>query len=219
MPALLLVFAVKFIPLIVGRYYWRSLSLPYKLMYFQVVLAVIAEFSGWIIAHFFHRHNLWLFNCFHLVELWLLGAAAYYLVAGKNIRRNMLLLVVLGTLAWGAGAYVTGIYEFNTLSLVTTWLTTVIMYMAVLFRKFLGANNRIAGNSVVWLCLSVIIYFCCNIPYYGMFNYLYKNHPELHKSLFDLIVFNLNYIRYPLLGWSFYLLAREKVGAYSSVKA
>lgn len=219
MPGLLLLFAVKFIPLILGSYYWRSLSLPYKLAYLQVIVALCAELTGWCIAHFLHKYNLWVFNIYRITELLLLGMAAFYLFQDKQMKRNVILLIILSSLIWIVSIYKHGILVFDPLCLCCVGLILVIIYLMILFKKVWTTNDEITKSAVIWLCLSVIIFYCCIIPYYGLFNYLNNNHRELSKLFLHTIVYGLNYVRYPLVGFSFYLLQREKAAAFKSVRA
>jgi hypothetical protein len=204
-----LVVMIKLIPLITGIRYWWSLTLPYKLTLIQVGIAIIFELAGWTIAHYWHQHNLWLFNCFHVIELWIMGMAGYFLFQSMAIKRNVILLLLLGTGIWTFTIIATGIFVFSTLCLVSLALILDIIYLVILIKTGLSGDERIQGKPVFWLRLSVIIYYSCNIPYYGLFNYLYKHNPHLHKLLFDVIIFNLNYIRYPFIALSFYLLGRK----------
>ena len=67
-----------------GGYYFRSLPLPYRLVFYLTALALLFECYGFYLGPHLHRDNSWLFNIYTLIDAWFMGIVAVYLVDNKR---------------------------------------------------------------------------------------------------------------------------------------
>ena len=208
MPFIVYFLAGKLFALIVGVYYFRYLSRPYKLVLYLIAIASFCESYGYYIGEHLKERNLWIFNCYILIEVWLMGIAAIYLINTNEIKKIFLGLLIISTVIWGINIATVSIYQFASISMVFGLAFLTIMFIIVLFSNMLF-NDNILKQPVFWLSLSTILYCACDIPYMGLHNYLSEHMPSLS---FQLAFINslLDIIRYPLVAISFILLGRQK---------
>lgn len=209
MLSLLFVIAGKIVALTTGLLFFRYLSLPYRLVMLQVFLGMMAEVAGRYIVVRYHAHNIWLFNYYWLVELWVVGLAGILLLSNIALRRAFVGLLLIPTALWIYCIYTGGNDMHPSPAITAIGTALVAIFITVLFHASFH-TQKLATQPVFWLCLSVIIFFSGSIPFYSLFNYIYDTDPELLKKLFN-ITLVLNHIRYPIVAYSFYLLGRQQM--------
>lgn len=206
---IILALIVKLPVFITGIKYGRYLSLPYRLVLLQVVIAIITELAGSYIAIYQHKHNIWLFNIYWLIDFWLLGMAGYMLLRNGMQKRLVPYLLVTATIVWAANIYTQGIFIHPTLALCLISIILVYIYLGVLSGN-LFRNGQLWQQPQLWLSISIISFSACTIPFYSLFNHLYRTSPETLGPLFRIII-GLNLIRYPLVAFSLYLYGRQRM--------
>lgn len=200
----------KIFALIIGVRIFLKLTWQYKLIFCHVFIAMFCEIYGRYIALVMHEHNVWLFNSYLFVgELLLMGIPAIGLINKKALKYFGSGLLFISTILWVTSLLQKGLNYFSPVAVISIYASLLIMYFVILFDCTFSSGEKLFTKPNFWLSLSVIIFFCCNIPNYGMYNYLYQNHPALQKSLFNITLI-LDFIRYPLTGYSFYLLGKQK---------
>lgn len=211
MQYLFFVISGKIISLLVGVFVFRYLPISYRLIFAQVFLALISECLGELLIKF-HRYNSWVFNLHNLADMWLTGGAAMLLLGKSAFRRSIPYLLTFLTGIWAINIYNIGFYYLATWFFVSSCILLVLLYIAVLFNKSLFTNKKIIQEPATWLSMSVILYFGCNVPYFGLYNYLIAhNYASVEKLWF--INLSLDFLRYPLIAIAFFLMARQKIRA------
>jgi len=200
--------SIKVFTIIVGLFYFKKLNKAFRYILWQVIVVSGCETLG-NFTSYHSQNNLWVFNFFYLLpELWLTGMAARELTTNSKLKKATPYLLGLGTFVWGINITVYGINIFANWALIYIGVTLCIIYMNVLIKNSWSEQSPFLQPEF-WLSLSVILFFSCNIPYYGMFNFLSYESPVLLRKLFY-INKGLNFIRYPLIALSFYLYARQR---------
>jgi hypothetical protein len=207
---LLLFLAGKFFALIAGSIYFKSLSRPYKLVFYLTAIAAVVEGYGFYIYSVLKQPNIWLFNFYLIIEVWLMGLAAIYLINNKKIRIIFYALLAITTIVWLLNIYLTSIYRFANYAMICGCALLTIMYITVLLDNSIFSSKEILKQPVFWLAISSIIYFACDIPLMGLFNFLSVQMPTSTVMKLALINSALDIIRYPIAGVSFILLGRQK---------
>jgi hypothetical protein len=201
--------AVKAPALVLGVYFWKKLAPVYKLVFLQVVLALATEYGGHYISRNLHQYNIWLFNIYLVVvELWLAGGIAYLLLRQMDARKIFFPLVLLTTAIWQYGVYSKGINVHYTPFMLAISICVVFSFAVVLYYAFM-TGGKMRFKPELWLCLSYIIFFGGIMPFYGFFNYMRSNHPEVLGGLFHQIVWTLNFIRYPMVAVAIYMAGKN----------
>ena len=202
------IFAGKVFNLATGGYYFRSLPLPYKLVLFLTAAALLFECYGYYLGVHLHKGNSWLFNIYILVDAWVLGVAAIYLM---NVSKKYLFFAALiaHTIIWCVNVCMGSIYTFANFGLVSDFILLTAMYLTVLISNSVFKKSSILSQPVFWLSATIIFCSACAIPYFGLHHYLISNAPALASKLISINMF-LDIIRYPLVAISFILLGRQK---------
>ena len=203
------VLAGKLFALIVGGYYFRYLSRPYKLVLALIALAFFFEsYGAYIISHL-HHANVWLFNCYMLIDSWFMGSAAIYLVTERKIKKVFIVLLAVYSVVWFVDIGVNSLYKYANMTMVFGLIILTVIYLIVLFSNSVFTSKSMLKQPVFWVSVSTILYCACDIPYMGLYNYLLLHSPSLSLKLFYINLV-LDVIRYPLAAVSFILLGRQK---------
>ena len=207
----LLLILIKALAIVAGAYYFRYLSMPYRLVLLQVIAAICAETTGLVIVKLYHQHNLWVFNIYDLLfEVWLMSITGYLL--NRKLKRSYIISgIVIVSFIWLYGVYFDGIRVLYTPYLLAKSVLLVSVYLLVLYHIAFLRQGKLSRQPALWLSLSMILFYGGNMPYYGFFNYLNEHNPDVLSELFHIIIYTLNFIRYPMVGYSFYLLGKQSL--------
>ena len=165
-------FSLEFICLIAGLVLYRRLTLPWRLVHALVGLAFFVEVSAIFIIKYQSRPNtLWLYNLYILAEILLLAIPALLLIRRKPA-------TILGGTGI-VGVLSIWIYQFSQLPLtqlfsyayIGTSLLLTALYLSVLIHSALTPEMELRRSEAL-LCVAMIVYSGCNIPLFGVFNYL-----------------------------------------------
>lgn len=205
MQPLLIIILGKIVAILLGFYYYKFLSDAYRLILYQVIVALLCEsFARYlVVSHPYRYNNLWVFNLYLLCEMWLDGMAGRLLIR-NNIIKQAVFYTLLGlTVLWGVNIYLVSMASFANWCFVATSIVFIIIYFIVLFDTALFNAKSILIQPAFWLCLSIILFYGCDLPYFGLRNYLIKH--QMRSTELKLYVINsiLNFIRYPLVAVSF----------------
>jgi len=201
--------AGKLFALIVGLIYYKYLPRTYKLVLCLIAIASFCESYGYYIGHHLKEHNAWIFNFYMLIELWIMGLAAYFIVKNNRIKIFFVSLLVTNTVIWVICITRSSIFSYANIAMVFNLVSLSIIFGIVLLTNSLFNKEDMIKQPIFWLSVSTIIYCACNIPYMGMYSYLLAHTPVLAKQLFKINGI-LDIIRYPLVAISFILLGRQK---------
>src|SRR5690606_13206391 len=91
---------VKIFAIAVGFICFKNLETGHKLLLFQVVFALIAEVYGIYFAAVYKANNLWIFNIYTLIEIWLLLIAARYFIISVKFKKAVNYILPLITALW-----------------------------------------------------------------------------------------------------------------------
>ncbi len=208
MATLMLVMMVKILPVIAGVYYFGHLGKSFRLTLYLTAIAFVCEIYGLYIGRYLHRHNSWLFNIYMMLEVWLAGAAAIYLMDLKK-KWPFWGILVLDTIFWIINLAMGSIFIFANVAMVAGLIVLTMMYLVLLFNNCVFKDRDLLRQPVFWLSLSTIIYCACDIPYFGMHNYFIGHAPALAAKMIRINSI-LDIIRYPLVAISFILVGQQK---------
>ncbi len=196
----------KIFAIIIGFIYLRKLPLAYRLILLQVVLAISAELYGRQLAKY-SVHNAWVFNIYNLSDLILTGTVAGLLLGKVKYASIAYYLVAIMCIFWSIEVYVYGIHHLASLFFTGSCIVLALLYIWLLYSKLLF-TKKILKEPVFWLSISVILYFGCCLPYFGLYNYLIAHEYVIAKKLMN-INRVLNFLRYPLIGVCFIIAAKK----------
>lgn len=192
----------------------KNLSPTLRLVTLQVILALTAEVSGYFIA-LKTGTSTWFLNIYIPIDF------AMMLAIWSSIRFKPQKLVFSGILLFTYIAvwtyqfattrmdvFINMAYLFGCTSVVALFLYTI----AVVIQSYPTNRERI---TLYLLCLSAIIFYCGQIPLFGLINILSQEYAAISRKAFQ-VNFVLEVIRYSLV---IYILSSTASGLLKSKRA
>lgn len=202
------VIATKVLVIIIGCLYYKKLTAPYKIIFFHLVFAFFTEALGICLTLIEQPNNVWLFNIYLIVELWMIGWAGQMFLQRQDIKKYIKWILCAFTIYWIINwvKHTEG-YLLNTFSVLSSFFL-VALYVLVFFSNLSFTRQNMFSNPLFYICVSCLLYFACFIPLLGLFNYLAQTNKKMASNLYA-INLALNYIRYGLVGVAFYLCGTQ----------
>lgn len=194
--------AYSLIPLIfVGIYGYRVLNAFYKIFLLQALMTAVmyAKF-----ATDFTAGNHFMFNGYITLDFTLIMAAAATAMKRRTERKWILVGFLLFIAAYIVNLAFNGTEELANYAIAASAIPVLVIYLTLLYRSAQDKSTR----PMTWLCVGLVLYFCCCAPFLGLFNYIQKNHKELSEPLQRYIIEPLGHLRYFLTALSFWLYIR-----------
>lgn len=204
--------SAKCVAIIIGFYYRKTLPYQYRLLVWQVIIALIAEVLGKYLNLIHHSNNSWVFNIYMLAEVILIGWAGSFFIDNKSTQSLIKTSVCGFILLWIYYYYSLGISNLFNWFFVLSSLFSVGVYTYIILRRVLFSGN-IYSNPVFLICISIIIYFACVIPLFGTIKFLIKDNAVIAEKLYLINAF-ANVLRYALVAIAFYLYGRQAKRAH-----
>jgi small-conductance mechanosensitive channel len=195
--------------LITGVICFRRLNLFYRIIFFQVCVAMVQYLLSYVVTRYQHAHgmeknNHWVFNVYLPIEAALLGWAGIIYLRKKShtvliITGYLLFLIYLLYEISGKGI----IKDFLNNSACLEGSFVVLTYLLVLYHQLARRHTDWKNSSYVWLCLGTILFFGGYSPFLGMLDRLSA---QDQNFLFP-IISALEAIRHTAIALSFILYA------------
>jgi hypothetical protein len=208
---LFLILFGKILAILIGLVYLRRLSTAWRLILLHVIVAIATETAGRYIGVVLHQFNLWLFNIYWFVELWLLSIPGLMLQHNYRMKRLAPGLLIGNSILWIWGFYKGQMCDNLIVQQCINGIILVAIYFVLLVETMMH-TTRVLRSPEFWLSVSTILFFAISTPLHGLMNYLIDTDPVALKKLFK-IVMVLNDIRYPLVALALYLYASQQANA------
>lgn len=200
--------------LAMGMLAYRHMGTAFRLLCVQV--AVWSLFYGLMYATIQYQKangiqpdNRWLMNIHMVLETVLLTVAAAAFIRTRWGNRVAAVALALFFAVWGLQAVTDGFYTYLNYADVAECIIISALYALVLYRFFVQHTHNWWATPEIVLCLGLLLYFACSVPYMAMMRHLQENNPELNHYLFDYISNVLASIRYLLTATAFWLAGRS----------
>lgn len=208
--SLLIAVCPKILALIVGGYYFRVLTPPYRLIFFVTLLAGLVEIAGVLIYKVFHVPNAWIFNIYMIIEFSVYCIAAMHFLP-NGVRKYIILAMLTGWSIWIYQIVRHSIVEFSVFSLVSGSLIIDVLYISILVLNTMHSSSALSKNPLFWLSISVVLYYVCDIPYMTVLTDTMNNYMHKKINMPSLDINNiLNCITHLLVAFSFLLIGKQK---------
>lgn len=199
----------KIIALLIGCYYFRYLSEPYRIILYLIVAGILFETAGYFIGHYY-QVNLWLFNIYMLVEVFMYCYAAKYFLP-RSVSKVLPWLVAGDVAVWIYQIVKYSIFQFALVTLITGALIISVIYIIILTLNTMHSSKGLVKNPLFWLCISIVLYYVCDIPYMTIFAEKLNNYMHKNVSMPMVDVNNiLNTVSNLIVAFCFLLIGRQK---------
>lgn len=203
-----------FFAFVVGSLAYKSMNRPFRIIYLQVSVWLVfyCLMHGLIFEQQWQGYapdNRWLMNIHLLLETTLLVSAAAGFMEKKRRRIWALTGWLIFILVFVLQVIVDGFFMYLNYADAVECIVVTILYSLLLYDfsgKFRGAWWR---SAEIILCLGLLVYFACSVPYIAMMRYLQENYPFVSHFLFDFINNVLACLRYLFTAVAFWLVRRK----------
>lgn len=154
---------------------------------FAVLLAVTFAIELSVLIN--QEENAWLYNAFILPEFMMYAWFFYQIIYLKNIRRVIFLFFIFFPVFWFFTIYLKyGFKTFDSNIIVAGAFFTVFMGIGYYYQLLASEKLvRLSRHTEFWIATGMIIFYSCQLPFFGLLNYLYTYHKELAKNLVSVL--------------------------------
>ena len=157
------------------------------------LLTFFSELTAFLVGHY--THNNWkILNCFVLVET--LGHAYYFFLIIKLRLFKKLILYLAGiySLFWCySNIFIIDFFRkgdmiWNSYNIIFASILTLIFCVAYLYQLIEIENiYPLTKYTEFWIAFAMLIFYTCQIPYFGAYNYVIVNKINIRYTNFDVL--------------------------------
>jgi hypothetical protein len=170
-----------------------KLRYPVHLKIFSILLGL--TFINEIIAGYFlgalHlKSNHPVYNIFMLIEFWVFAFYYSFIIKNRILKIIILVFLILFPVFWFITCFYffNGIGHWNSYLIIAGFSFTVFWSAAYCYQLFTSAALiKFRAQSEFWIAVGLIIFYSCNLPYLGMYNFLYRNYDGLAEQLKEVL--------------------------------
>jgi hypothetical protein len=180
----------------------------FKLFFYNLLFIVILESCGFYTLYY--TDYKWILsgegNVYFPYEITLVYLISLQILSGKIARLSTGIGYAIFIAIWLATMIRNGFFVVPTTTILFGSIFGTIIFLGTLIQMIGTAN--ITRQPLFWISVAMLVFYSCNIPYFGMVNYLATKDSGILKQLMQ-ILFATNYIRYSLTIVSFLLLKKQ----------
>lgn len=162
-------------------------SIQLKIFSTLLCLTLINECLANFFLSFLHLQSRNpVYNIFMLIEFWAYAFYYRFIIRNKILQKVIIAFLILFPLFW----YTTVFYLFDGLEYWNSYLIlvgfsfTILWSVAYCYQLFTSAELiKFRNQSEFWIAIGLLIFYTCNLPYLGMYNFLATNYSELAQQL------------------------------------
>jgi hypothetical protein len=166
-----------------------KLDYPIHIKIFSILLGI--TLINEILANFFLKSihlksNNPIYNVFMLIEFWIYGLYYRYIIINKIIKIIITFFLFLFPAFWVITIFYlfNGLIYWNSYLIIVGFSATVIWSLLYCYQLFTSVQLvKFRKQSEFWIALGLIIFYTCNLPYLGMYNFLATNYSALAEQL------------------------------------
>jgi hypothetical protein len=154
--------------------------------------------------------NQWVFNLNILIETSLLLMAASKWQGSRNFKQIALYAFLFFIAAFTILTFRSGFLIFNSYAYALESLVIIFIYLLILKQSYYDFSESHERKYERWICIGLILFFGCSLPYFSLFNFFNIYYPNLSKSLYFITEVLAN-LRYLMLGVGFWLIRKDSI--------
>lgn len=168
----------------VGLVRQHKLQKSVKIALLICIINLLSEIAGYMLTAKGYK-NIWLYNIADVVryQLWFLY---YWASCQQQLQKKYYVyLIVAFLIVYGITLYYQPLAVFQTISFIGGGIMllscAVIFYMNE-YRS--TSTQKLTANPHFWISTGLLIYYTLNLPFIGLYNFLFKASPIISKSYF-----------------------------------
>lgn len=156
---------------VTGLLLLRRLPVPFRLLVVQAFLSSSMDVFGVVAINVFGYHNNQFFFNLYMPLEFLLMLFAVRANLGKHFRLFATISILIFAVSWILALSINGIHQFANQALIVYGILLTIAYFLVLLRN-VQEDRSLYTTGIYFISVSVILYYCCTIPHFGLIHYL-----------------------------------------------
>jgi hypothetical protein len=200
---------------IMGVFSFKGMNLFFRLLYVQLLAWITIYVLSIVVTENQKMQGLppdnqWLFNVNMFVESFFLFFAAFIWQDAKPFKKLIAIIYFIFLFTFLFLVSKKGFFIFNDYACAFESLVVIFVYGLILRQNFYDKTDSIYKKPERWVCVGLILYFSCVVPYASFFQLINHQTPKLGKALAHIPELLTN-VRYLLLGIGFWLIWQNKL--------
>ncbi len=156
---------------------------PLHLNVFAILLAITFAIELSVLIN--RKENAWLYNAFILPEFMTYAWFFYRIIQLKKTRKAIFLFFIFFPIFWFITIYLKyGFKTFNSNIIVVGAFFTVFMSISYYYQLLASEKLvKLSKHTEFWIATGMMIFYSCQLPFFGLLNYLYTYHKVLAGKL------------------------------------
>lgn len=208
---------VIFIPFLIGLFKFRHFSEPLKWLFYFVAFGVLNELASVALLHFDITNIMVKRHIYSFVSFGLLGIFYFHLLRGFIKANWIIAAIVVYELYYLAHTLIfSNISVYPGIQRSVGTIVHMIFAVAYFYKLMIEAKvRRLSREPMVWINVSVLLYYSGNLFFYVLFNMLFEYSRAFNKLTFIYFAI-LNSIFYCLIAIGFWQVKPKKRQASDS---
>jgi hypothetical protein len=169
-----------------------KLHYPFHLKLFSILLGItlLVEYFASFGLHFLKtKSNIPLYNAFMLVEFEVYAWYFLQIIRFPLIKKVIAAFLILFPLFWVTTVFfIFGIEHWNSYLVIAGSAFTVFLSGIFYYQLFTASElTKLTKSPEFWIATGLIVFYTCNLPFLGMFNFLTRNYETLAYKLEDVL--------------------------------
>ncbi len=183
------------------------LDYPFHLKLFSILLGltfVVEFFVTFIEKKFHYKNNYWIYNAFTLVEFWVYAYWYYSITTIKNLKKVMLFFLFAFPVFWFITVFfVFGFNVWNSYVIIVGSFFSIVFVASYYYQLISSPSLTVLRlQPEFWIATGMLIFYLGALPYFGMLNFLMKNHMSVAVTLLTVLI-TLDIFMYLLFSYGF----------------
>lgn len=167
---------------------------PFQLKIFSLLLGLtflVELFAAIIVIKYFHwKNNFPIYNSFILIEILTYAFFYYNIMQIVWMRKLIASLAFVFFLFWVVSVFfIHGFNAWNSYVIISGGSFTVCVSLGYYYQIIQSKTEiNLLSHPEFWIATGMLIFYSCQVPYFGTLNFLIKNYLPLAYSLMNVLL-------------------------------
>ena len=193
---------------LIGIVRFKKLTIPFKLITILIIYTFASEIISRIFSYKF-RNSSPVYHLYIPIQFALLLLVYFFLFQWKNWRYTGLILFIFLVLCFTNTIFLQSFFRFPS-NIILISSCFFIGASLSFFKRMLNSvgDENLFKQSVFWFNTGILIFFTCTFLFWGIYNYLLKDH--ISTKPISTIVYFINILFYAMVGTALILDNNKK---------
>jgi hypothetical protein len=183
----------------------HSQPVHFKGIILMMPYILLTEICAAIFRNLIKYENIMLqYSIIMLIEFLVYAYFFKQIIISKLVKKMILIFMFVFPVFWCISVFfIFKSRDWNSYVFLTGGTFTIVWALIYCYQLLISVeDNSISGNGEFWIALGIIIFYSCEVPFMGLFNFLKENYPSLIVD-FQAGLQIINIIMYSLFTYAF----------------